>query len=278
MPPVVSAAWLTEHLDAVVVADVRYYMDGRSGSDAYLSGHLPGAVWVDLESTLAAPASPGSGRHPLPSPDAFAQGMRNAGVSDDTPVVVYDDSGGSFAGRMVWMLRMLGHDAALLDGGLDAYEGELETGEVRREPGSFTKGPWVTAALATIDDACTAPIVLDARSPERYRGDSEPLDARAGHIPGAHSAYFHDNLGPDKRFKSPEELRERFASIGVSDATQVVCYCGSGVTACHNLIAMEYAGLGRGRLYPGSWSQYAATNRPAALGPSPGSRHSSFYS
>lgn len=272
IPIVVDLEWLAEHPDAVL-ADVRWYLDGRSGMDAYANGHLPGAVWVDMNTALAGPVTEDSGRHPLPTPEVFAEVMRQAGVHDDSIVVAYDDAGGAQASRLVWMLRLLGHDAAVLDGGLQAFTGDLAVGAAApHDLGSFTAKPWVPADLATIDDASTHALVLDARAPERYRGDREPIDARPGHIPGAVNAFFGDNLTPEGRFRTPEELRERFAALGVTDAAAVVCYCGSGVTACHNLVAMAHAGLGNGRLYPGSWSQYAATQRPAALGAEPGSR------
>lgn len=273
IPVVVDLAWLTEHPDAVL-ADVRWYLDGRSGMDAYANGHLPGAVWVDMNTTLAGPPSAAAGRHPLPTPEVFADGMRRAGVDEDTPVVAYDDAGGAQASRLVWLLRLLGHDAAVLDGGLQAYDGELEVGAGHHREGSFAARPWVPSDLATIDDACTNDQVIDARSPHRYRGESEPLDARAGHIPGAVNAFYADNLTADHRFRSPAELRARFAALGITDAAGVVAYCGSGVTACHDLVAMAHAGLGNGRLYPGSWSQYAATERHVATGEEPGSRPS----
>ncbi len=269
--PVVDLAWLADHPEAVLV-DVRWYLDGRSGRDAYANGHLPGAVWIDLAAHLAGPASAESGRHPLPTPEVFAEGMRAAGISDDSVVVAYDDAGGAYAARLVWLLRLLGVDAAVLDGGLQAWLGELVLGSDVRPEGSFTARGWVPADLATINDASTGEVVLDARAPQRYRGESEPVDARAGHIPGAVNAFFGDNLGPDQRFLSPDALRDRFEALGVRDAADVVAYCGSGVTACHNLLALERAGLGRGRLYVGSWSQYSATERPAATGAEPGSR------
>jgi thiosulfate/3-mercaptopyruvate sulfurtransferase len=268
IPPVVSRHWLAEHPDAVV-ADVRWYLDGRDGYGAYLGGHLPGAVFVDLTTRLAGPPSTATGRHPLPSPVAFAADMSAVGIGDDSVVVAYDDAGGAYAGRLVWMLRLLGVDAALLDGGIGAFAGALETGPVEPAPARFTVRGWAASDLASIDDACTEPFVLDARAPERYRGESEPVDPRAGHIPGARNAFFGGNLNPDKTFKTPDELRARFAVVGITDAAGVVSTCGSGVTACHNLIALEYAGLGRGRLYAGSWSQYAATDRPAATGSEP---------
>lgn len=271
IPIVVDLAWLAEHPDAVLV-DVRWYLDGRSGVEAYANGHIPGAAWVDLNTTLAGPPSPERGRHPLPTPEEFAEGLRHAGIHDHSVVVAYDDAGGAHASRLVWLLHLLGHDAAVLDGGLHAWTGDLEVGAGHHARGTFTAKPWIPTDLATIDDACTNALVIDARAPQRYRGDSEPVDARAGHIPGALNAFFGDNLTPDGRFRSPEELRERFTALGITDAADVVAYCGSGVTACHNLVAMAHAGLGHGRLYPGSWSQYAATERPAATGPEPGSR------
>ena len=271
IPVVVNVEWLADHPDAVL-ADVRWYLNGRSGMDAYANGHLPGAVWVDMNTTLAGPPSPGAGRHPLPTPEAFAEGLRDAGVDDDSIVVAYDDAGGAQAARLVWLLRMVGHPAAVLDGGLQAYDGALELGSGRPARGSFTRKPWVPADLATIDDAGTHDLVVDARAAERYRGEVEPVDPRAGHIPGAVSVPFGGSLDAEGRFLDADELREHFAARGITDASAVVAYCGSGITACHLLVAMEHAGLGRGRLYPGSWSQYAATERPAATGAQPGSR------
>lgn len=265
IPPVVDADWLARHPDARVV-DVRWYMDGRSGRDAWHDGHLPGAVFVDMDAVLAAPASPEGGRHPLPEPEVFAAGMSAAGIGDDAVVVAYDDAGGANAARLVWLLRISDVDAAVLDGGLEAWAGELEAGAIEAPPASFTPRPWDPGAMATIDDAATAPLVVDARAAERYRGDVEVLDARPGHIPGAMNIPFAGNLGADSRFRNPAELRARFAEHGITEAEGVVVYCGSGITACHNLIAIEHAGLGRARLYPGSWSQYAATERLAATG------------
>ena len=270
IPPVVPATFLSDHPDAVV-ADVRWYLDGRSGRDAHAVGHLPGAVFVDLDTVLAGEASPEAGRHPLPEPQVFADGMASAGIGDQAVVVAYDDAGGASAGRLVWLLRMLGSDAAVLDGGITHWAGGLEQGPVTPAPAIFTPRPWPPDALATIDDATTAPTVVDARAPERYSGDAEPIDPRAGHVPGAINLPFADNL-TDGRFKGVEELRERFAAVGITDATGVVVYCGSGVTACHDLIALEYAGLGRAKLYPGSWSQWSTTDRPVATGVEPGSK------
>lgn len=266
IPPVVDAAWLAAHPDAVV-ADARWYLDGRSGYDAYLAGHLPEAVFVDLGTTLAGPASPAAGRHPLPDPDRFAAAMGRSGIGDATTVVAYDDAGGTVAARLVWMLRSLGSDAAFLDGGMGAWDGELERTPSVRHRARFTARPWPEEALAGMDDvAGSAAVVLDARDAARFRGEHEPVDPRAGHIPGAVSMPSRENLDGSGRFLPAAELRARFEAVGAGPGT--ICYCGSGVTACHNLLALEYAGLGRGRLYPGSWSQYSSDpDRPVATGP-----------
>ncbi len=265
--PVVSVSWWQQHRDEVVLADVRWYLDGRSGRDAYGAGHLPGAVFVDLDRVLAAEPSPEAGRHPLPGPATFAGGMAGLGIADDTTVVAYDDAGGTVAARLVWMLRATGHAAALLDGGLPAYRGPLEQAPPKRPPATFTPRPWPADRLAGLGDAADPGlIVLDARDRVRYRGDSEPVDPRPGHIPGARSLPCRENLAPDGTFLPVAQLRERLAEAGVTDAAQVVSYCGSGVTACHNLLMLEHTGLGEGRLYPGSWSQYSHTTLPAALG------------
>ena len=271
IPPVVDVAWLAGHPQAVI-ADVRWYLDGRSGAQAYAAGHIPGAIFIDLDAELAAPASPEAGRHPLPDPEKFASAMVDAGVSDDSIVVAYYDAGGFSAGRLVWMLRAIGVDAALLDGGLAAWPGELSTAEPQESDEEVTFGirGWEPDVVATIDEAARGPVVIDARSAERYRGEGgAALDPKSGHIPGALSAPMTGNLDASNHFLAPETLRERFAALGITDANPVISYCGSGVTACHNLIAMEYASLGRGRLYVGSWSQYSATDRPIATGPHP---------
>jgi thiosulfate/3-mercaptopyruvate sulfurtransferase len=268
IPPVVDAGWLSEHRDEVVVADVRWYLDGRSGRSAYDGGHVPGAVFVDLDEWLAAHGSPGAGRHPLPEPEHFARGMAELGIGDEDTVVAYDDAGGVMAARLVWMLRSTGHAAALLDGGLAAWEGPLETASPSRAPVRFTPRPWPQDRLASIDDAADRRnVVLDARQRERYLGKEEPIDPRAGHIPGARSLPARENLDDTGRFLPVAELRGRLAAAGVAEGAPVVSYCGSGVTACHTLLAIEHAGLGEGRLFPGSWSQWSSDPaRPAATG------------
>ncbi|HET6508809.1 MAG TPA: sulfurtransferase [Baekduia sp.] len=258
LPPIVDIAWLAAHRDDVVLADVRFYLDGRSPRAAYDAGHLPGAVHVDLERWLAAPGSPAEGRHPLPSPETFAEGLSARGIGDDTIVVAYDDVGGVIAARLVWMLRALGHDAALLDGGLAAWNGPLETLEAPVVPARFTPKPWPADRLASAD-AAAAPenVTIDARQRDRFDGEPDGIDPRAGHIPGARSLPCREHLDADGRLLPGPTLRERLAAVGIDGEAPVVSYCGSGVTACHNLLVIEHAGLGQGRLYPGSWSQWA---------------------
>jgi thiosulfate/3-mercaptopyruvate sulfurtransferase len=265
---VVDIAWWRARSDDVVAADVRWYLDGRSGLNAYRAGHLPGAVFVDLDRWLAADASPVLGRHPLPDPAVFAEGMAALGIGDDDVVVAYDDAGGVIAARLVWLLRVSGHEAALLDGGMAAYDGPLEADDPGRPRAEFTARPWPTNRLADIDAAADVDnVVLDARDGDRFRGEVEPVDPRAGHIPGARNLPCRANLGSDNRFLPVDVLRRRFAEVGVTADVPVVSYCGSGVTACHNLLALEHAGLGPGLLYPGSWSQYShRSDRPVATG------------
>jgi thiosulfate/3-mercaptopyruvate sulfurtransferase len=254
IPPVVDMDWLHAHPDAVV-ADVRWDLARGPLREDYEAGHLPGAVFVDLDTDLSAPASTAAGRHPLPEPEAFAAAMSALGIGDEDVVAAYDDAGGINAARMVWMLRTLGHDATLLDGPDDLSE----TGAVQRPAATFTAKPWPPDAIATPEDAADrANVTIDGRQRERFDGTPHPADPRAGHIPGARSASARDNVGPDGRILSLEDLRERFEALGIGPDSDVVSYCGSGVTACHNLLMLERAGLGRGRLYPGSWSQWAA--------------------
>ncbi len=277
--PIVSADWLTAHLDEVVVADVRWYLDGRSGRHEFDRGHLPHAVFVDLDAALSAEPGGTRGRHPLPTPEDFAAAVSALGIGDETLVVAYDDTGGMTASRLVWMLRVLGEHAAVLDGGIAAWTGPLLTEQTVPTPRRFTARPWPANAivdadavgqLATRSDSA----VLDARSHERYRGDTEPIDATAGHIPGARNAPWAANLEPSTgRFLSPDQLREHFSAIGVAGDMEVVASCGSGVSACLDLIALELAGLGGplgGRLFVASWSGWAADgSRPVATGSVP---------
>jgi thiosulfate/3-mercaptopyruvate sulfurtransferase len=275
IPPVVQWSWVAGQSAQVMLADVRWYLDGRSGRDAYDRGHIPGAVFVDLDRWLAGPATPAAGRHPLPDPATFADGMSGLGIGDNSIVVAYDDQGGVIAARLVWMLRVTGHDAALLDGGIQSYLGSLQVttpaGAATGALASFTVAPWPAEQLAGIDEASDRDnVVIDARAPERFTGREEPVDPRAGHIPGARNLPCRSNLDTEARFLPADVLRKRFESVGVSAGpagAAMISYCGSGVTACHNLIALELAGLGAGRLYPGSWSQYSQdSTRPVETG------------
>ncbi|GAC1443964.1 MAG: sulfurtransferase [Mycobacteriales bacterium] len=261
MMPFVDASWLSDHPEAVL-ADVRYYLDGRSGRAAYEEAHLPGAVFVDLEGALAGPASAAQGRHPLADPEVFAAGMRAAGIGQDDVVVAYDDDSGAIAARLVWMLRVTGHDAALLDGGLTAWRGRREAGVVSRSPAAFAARPWPAERLAGIDDVLGAPL-LDARPANRFRGQDETVDVRAGHIPGACSLPARESSDERGLLLPVPVLRARLGAAGVAPGW--ISSCGSGVTACHTLLVAEHLGLPAGRLYPGSWSQWAATDRPAGL-------------
>jgi thiosulfate/3-mercaptopyruvate sulfurtransferase len=249
------------------------------GRSAYRDEHLPGAIHADLNQDLAAPATPTAGRHPLPSPADFEQRLRAWGVNADSLVVAYDDGNGMYAARLWWMLRWLGHDAVVvLDGGMRRW---LQLGLPLDEdvpepaPGNFTARPRpamaVTASevLAASGDAATR--LLDARAPERYRGEVEPIDRVAGHVPGARNHPFGLSLDAQGRFLSPAALREALAaSLDGVGPTRTIAYCGSGVTACHLLLALEHAGLAGARLYPGSWSEWSSDPaRPVRTGAAP---------
>ena len=278
MRPLVDATWLAAHLDDpdVLVADVRWYLDGCSGRDAYDAGHLPGAVFVDLDTVLAADPSTGAGRHPLPDPGVFAGSLGRLGIGEGATVVACDDAGGAIAARLWWMLRAVGQDAVVLDGGIAAWDGPLETGPGReRATVARTPVPWPSHRIAGEDEVAAVSEgrvdgvrLLDARAPERFAGKVEPVDARAGHIPGAVNAPVAGNLDPETgRFRPPEELRARYAGLLGEPPQHAIAYCGSGVTACHTLLALEVAGLPEGRLFPGSWSAWSArADRPVATG------------
>ncbi len=312
--PVVDAAWLTEHLaaPALVVADVRWYLDGRSGLAAWEAGRIPGAVFVDVDRDLAGTPAGTEGRHPLPSPEAFAAAMTRAGIGTHTVVVAYDDTGGMTAARLWWMLHILGHPVAVLDGGLAAWPGVLETGPDAASsppvdgPGPFAVRPWPAERIVdttTVTESMlgrpssetvtgsmlgrplsesesepesepvlgrpSGPVLLDARSPERFRGEPNPVDSRLGHIPGARNAPWAANLDPPTgRFRSPHDLEARYRALGITEDTTVIASCGSGISACADLLALEIAGLGRvNSLYPASYSGWSADpDRPVETG------------
>ncbi|MEU6503464.1 sulfurtransferase [Streptomyces californicus] len=255
-----------------VLLDVRWRLGGPHGRADYEAGHLPGAVFVDLDQDLASPAGDG-GRHPLPDLEVFGAAMRRAGVGQDTPVVVYDGGQGWAAARAWWLLRWAGHrDVRVLDGGLAAWTGDLSTDVPHPAEGDFRPKP---GALPTLDADSAAAfarsgLLLDARAAERYRGDVEPIDRVGGHIPGAVSAPTDENTGADGRYLPAEQLAARFAGLGAeAGAEGVGVYCGSGVSGAHQVLALEIAGL-TGILYPGSWSEWSADpSRPVATGPEP---------
>ncbi|MEU2224210.1 sulfurtransferase [Streptomyces sp. NPDC018347] len=262
-----------------VLLDVRWQLSVAKAAGApafdgraeYAAGHLPGAVFVDLDRELA--SAPGArGRHPLPDLAEFGAAMRRAGVSAGRPVVVYDGGQGWAAARAWWLLRWTGHpDVRVLDGGLPSWTGELSTDVPAPAEGDFTPVP-AAAGLLDADRAAALArtgVLLDARAGERYRGEVEPIDRVGGHIPGAVSAPTTENVGPDGRFLPAAELRDRFKALGVSGDTEVGVYCGSGVSAAHEALALAVAGI-PAALYVGSWSEWSADPaRPVAVGADP---------
>ena len=266
--PLVSPAWLGSRLGAVTVLDVRYRMGGPPGFDQFVEGHIPGAVYVDLDTALAAP--PGTrGRHPLPDTEVFVAAMRAAGVSGSRPVVVYDDWGGRAAARAWWLLRYHGHsDVHVLDGGWSGWRkdgGEVESGSGVRDEGDFVSRPGGMPVVEAAD-VMSVDVLIDARAPERYRGEVEPIDPVAGHIPGAVNVPTESNLALEGRFRRPNRLRETYVGVGATTDAVVAAYCGSGVTAAHDVLAMEVAGI-RAALYPGSWSEWVTDpERPVETG------------
>jgi thiosulfate/3-mercaptopyruvate sulfurtransferase len=281
--PLVSCTELAASLagpQPPVLLDVRWRLGGPPGREDYDRGHLPNAVYLDLDTDLAGPPGDG-GRHPLPDPDVLQRALRAAGVRDDRPVVVHDADNGSVAARAWWLLRWAGHPrVSVLDGGFAAWSAEhrlVTTATPAHEPGDFTVRPGGMPELDADEAADLARdgVLLDARAPERYRGDVEPIDPRAGHIPGAVNAPFAGHVDDTGRWRPPAELAERFADLGATDATPVGAYCGSGVTAASVVLALEVAGVTSprtpARLYVGSWSQWSSDpDRPAATGPEQG--------
>jgi thiosulfate/3-mercaptopyruvate sulfurtransferase len=280
--PLVDVDWVVEHGrdPGVRLVDIRWYLGapGR-GASAYASGHLPGAAFLDLDTELSNPHAKGPGRHPLPTAEAFATTLSRLGATADGVIVAYDDVGGSIAARLWWLMRHFGlKGGRVLDGGIQAWQAR----GLPLETSPFDALNAAHLRLSARDDVLTktdligalegGAIVLDARSRERYEGRVEPVDARPGHVPGARSAPFVDNLvAPASVFLPTASLATRYASLGVTDAAPVVAYCGSGVTACHDLLALALLGRDDAKLYAGSWSDWASdTTLPAATGPESG--------
>ena len=259
------------------IVDCRYNPnDGTWGRREYLARHIPGAVYADMDRDLAGPKTGRNGRHPLPDPAALRRTFGRLGIASDVQVIAYDQDAGMYASRLWWLLRWLGHDGvAVLDGGLATWLAAgrpTSAGEETRAAREFTGLPRPEMAL-DVDHVSKlfrnrAWRLLDARAPERYRGETEPIDRIAGHIPRAAHYFYMRNVDQAGVFRSPEELRRRLReALGDVPPEHVVCYCGSGVTACHNLLALEHAGLHGAKLYPGSWSEWSSDPaRPIGLG------------
>ncbi|WP_338847022.1 sulfurtransferase [Massilia sp. W12] len=270
----ISAADLHAMLDhpQLVIVDCRHdLMDSQAGQRAYAAGHLPGAHFMHLDHSLSGdkqrPDGVFAGRHPLPTREALIAALRAIGVNDDSQVVAYDAQGGMFAARLWWLLRWLGHDkVAVLDGGLPAWQAAghgLSQEAPAPQQGRIGARAALTASVDVQDVLANlqsrARTVVDARAPDRFRGENETIDPVGGHIPGALNRFFKDNLQADGRFKDSAALRAEWQALGVGDAAhQFIMQCGSGVTACHNLLALEIAGLPGAALYPGSWSEWCA--------------------
>lgn len=277
----ISAAELKQHLDNpnYVILDCRSELtDPKAGAIAFAAGHIPGARHADPDLHLSdkskAPNGSFRGRHPLPTREAFIEILRDFGVYPNSQVIAYDAHGGMFASRLWWMLRWVGHrGVAVLDGGIAAWEaagGTLTTDVISRPRGSITLQPALSATVNADDVlanlSAKARVVLDARAADRFRGENETIDPVAGHIPGAKHRFFKDNLQGDGSFKSADALRADFSALIKSPDT-TIAQCGSGISACHNLLAMEIAGLSGAALYPGSWSEWSADpSRPVATG------------
>jgi thiosulfate/3-mercaptopyruvate sulfurtransferase len=263
IPAVVTHEWYRDHAQDVVLVDVRWYSDGRDGRAAYELKHIAGAIWVDLDHDLSAPAVPGGARHPVPTAEQFAAALGRRGIGDDAVVVAYDDSNGSCAARLVWLLRVLGQPAAILNGGVSKWTGAFDRGDRPGVPTTRTVRQWPEdrfvdpAAIGTL--SAEYDLLLDARARDRYTGESSStLDPRRGHIPGAINFPWSDNLDGDGWFLDPKQLRDVYARCGVQNNSRVAVYCGSGVTACADLLALDLLGVAGARLYPGSWSEWGA--------------------
>ena len=283
-PPLIDVAWLAAHASdpLVRVVDVRWYLGAKKGVDEHAKGHIPGAVFLDLDRDLCADIAAGPGRHPIPSAEKLTATLQRAGVSRATHVVAYDDAAGSIASRVWWLLRHFGHACvSVLDGGIGAWTAAghaLEHDAPSFALGDFVaKAPDAEAIRGRVADkhhvhshvSRPGVLVLDARDRDRYRGDREPVDARAGHVPGAKSAPWVENTR-DGHMLPAAELRARYEALGAATADEIIVYCGSGVTACHDLLALELAGIGAAKIYEGSWSDWARdASLPATKGEAP---------
>ena len=273
----VSPSTLAQYLNDPnwVVIDCRFDLtDPGKGETQYRTGHIPGARYAHLDRHLSGPKTGTNGRHPLPDTDVMARTFGELGIAPHTQVVAYDADSGMFAGRLWWMLRWMGHDAvAVLDGGLARWqrEGHPVRGGVESSTAVHFKGAPRPGWRLTVDEVAagldnTSRLLVDSRTPDRYRGIGETLDKVGGHIPGAANYFFQQNLADDKSFKSPDELKAQWTPILQGrDPKDVVVYCGSGVTACHNLLALEHAGIHGVKIFPGSWSEWSSDpSRPVA--------------
>ncbi|MNM35578.1 3-mercaptopyruvate sulfurtransferase [compost metagenome] len=277
---IVSTRWLLARMyePELVIADCRFLLaDPEAGRSAYQADHIPGAVYLHLEEQLSAPLGRHGGRHPLPDPEALAEVLGRAGISRDNIVVAYDDQGGSFAARLWWLLRYLGHDRVyVMDQGYSAWKDAnfpVTEDQPVRIPTAFVPSPR-PEMLASVDEvrlvsahagAASSPLLIDSREPRRYAGLEEPIDAKAGHIPGAVNRFWKDVLDDQGQWKSAEELKTQFA--GIEPDQEVIVYCGSGVTACPNVLALKRAGYNNVKLYAGSWSDWITyEENPVATG------------
>ncbi len=275
MQALVTPQWLHDHLhdDNLVIVDCRFNLSiAEAGAEGYEQDHIPGALYFHLNRDLSGTKGEHGGRHPLPEPDAFAALLSQAGIDEHTTVIAYDDQEMAMAGRLWWLLRYFGHDkTAVLNGGYAAWKraGYEVTAEVRTPmPRSFTPRvrPEMLASNQAVQERSPKTALLDSRAGERYRGEMEPLDPKAGHIPGARHFFYKDNLDADLTMLPVERLQERIAPFAEQD---IIVYCGSGVTACTNLLALHAAGRTDAKLYAGSWSDWSSYDLPVAVGPTP---------
>lgn len=275
MQALVTAPWLHDHLhdDQLVIVDCRFHLStAEAGAEDYGQDHIPGALYFHLNRDLSGPKAEHGGRHPLPSVEALTSLFSQAGIDEHTTVIAYDDQEMAMAGRLWWLLRYLGHDrTAVLDGGYAAWKraGYEVTADVPTpKPRTFKPQvrPDMLVDIQGVQARGPKTALLDSRAGERYRGESEPLDPKAGHIPGAHHFFYKENLAPDQTMLPVDQLKSRLEPFSGQD---IIVYCGSGVTACSNLLALHAAGRTDAKLYPGSWSDWSSYDLPVAVGPTP---------